>query len=185
VGKSRGNDGRARRRREEQRAERAQRGARATAFTPWAASSGNGTPGQVSPYGGVHAVERCHPPAHVTPSLVRIRDPLEVLGLDPTRRASPDEVQAAFRASLAAHPPEREPEVARALIEARDRLARPERVLERELGVLYAPDAAHYGLAAAAASEPRPDLTLPSRPRLLASLVLYALLEAELEAPGT
>lgn len=175
-----------RRRREEKRAKRAQRSSSAGSSGHRPGSVASVSSQTMSPYGAVRAIERCHPPVHATSSLVRIRDPLEVLGLDPTRRASREEVLAAFRAAIEAHPPEREPEVARELIEARDRLARPEHVLERELGVLYPPDPAHYGLAAAAAaSEPKPESTLPSHPRLLASLVLYTLLEAELEGPST
>lgn len=186
MGKARGNDDRARRRREEKRAKRAQRSSNPGAGTYRPATVTSTSSESVSPYGAVRAIDRCHPPVHVTSSLVRIRDPLEVLGLDPTRRASREDVLAAFRTAIEAHPPEREPEVAHELIEARDRLARPERVLERELGVLYAPNPSHFGLtAAAAASEPKPEATLPSHPRLLASLVLYALLEAELEAPST
>jgi hypothetical protein len=188
VGKDRRSDDRARRRREEKRAQRAQRSSSAGSSGHRPESVTSVSSQTMSPYGAVRAIERCHPPVHVTSSLVRIRDPLEVLGLDPTRRASREEVLAAFRAAIEAHPPEREPEVARELIEARDRLARPERVLERELGVLYAPNPAHYGLATAAtaaAAEPKAASLLPSHARLLASLVLYTLLEAELEPPGT
>jgi hypothetical protein len=124
---------------------------------------------------------------YVTSRLVHVRDPLEVLGLDTQRRASHADVHAAFRAKIDAHPPEREPEVAREVIEARDRLLRPERAIDRELGVLYPPDPAQYGLGAALATAeaPRVEATLPCYPRLVASLVLYALLEAELEEPST
>ena len=188
MGKRRGSDDRGHRRREEKRARRAERASDAGAATHGpAANAASASDPSMSPYGAVVHVERCRPPVHVTASLVRVRDPLEVLGLDPTRRASREEVLASFRAAIDAHPPEREPEVARELIEARDRLARPERVLERELGVLYPPDPASYGLAALAtarAGEPKVEATLPSHPRLLASLVLYALLEAELESTG-
>lgn len=187
MGKARGNDNRARRRREEKRAKRAQRNSRsdAGAGAGGPALAASATPASMSPYGAVPGIEGCHPAVHVTASLVRVRDPLEVLGLDPTRRASREEVLAAFQKAIDAHPPEREPEVARELIEARDRLTRPERVLERELGVLYPPNPAHYGLAAVAAAavgEQKVDPMLPSHPRLLASLVLYTLLEAELDA---
>ncbi|MEW6071464.1 MAG: hypothetical protein AB1726_02570 [Planctomycetota bacterium] len=125
------------------------------------------------------APERCFAPVHVEAGLRRVADPRLVLGLDPAAPLSPAEVRAAWRRGVEAHPPEAEPDLARALTAARDRLLAPERSIERRLGVLRAPDPAAYGLPVDAAPALAPD-GLDARVRLLGQLALYALLEEEL-----
>lgn len=185
---------RARRRREERAARKAGQSPASAdtargdgAPSPTGAKEGTAAaPRGVSAYGDVPGFDLCREPLHYGKELAPTANPLVTLGLDPTRRATEGEVRAAFQRLIAEHPPERSPEVARAAIDARDRLLRPERALERELGVVYVPDPAKYGLASqageGAAASPAAPKVLPSEGRLMASLALYALLEAELGA---
>lgn len=161
-------------------------------------------PYETSALGAVPGAERCQAPIYLTPRMQPTADPLATLGLDPARRPTRAEIEAAYRTALAAHPPEREPEAARDILDARERLTRPSRILERELGVLYVPDPRRYDLPCEAPPKPKPEpakrkaspapaalaadepegALAPSRPRLLASLALYALVEDELEYGG-
>jgi hypothetical protein len=205
MGKSKRNDPKAREKRERklrERKERAERkqGNMALPRVPGRRPPLAIPPHEVSAYGNVPGIDRCHPPVHVSRECLPVPDPIAVLGLDPKRRHAPEEVAAAARAALLAHPPEREPEAARDILDARDRLVRQERVLERELGALYVPRPAAFDLPTdppprqapqpkpvkltglEVPSEPEPAGVLaPSYPRLLASLALYALLAEELE----
>ena len=119
------------------------------------------------------------PPIHVEHGLRRVPDPYLELGLEPDGAHTTEDVQAAWRRAIERHPPEREPEIARALTTARDRLLAPDKVIERRLGVLYPPDPEAYGLPTEAGPRTSSD-RLSSRTRLLGQLVLYALLEEEL-----
>jgi hypothetical protein len=125
-------------------------------------------------------LQRCFPAVHLDPSLRRIPDPLALLGLDPRAPHTADEIRSAWRAQIERHPPEREPERARELTAARDRLLAPERVLERRLGTLHAPDPRAYGLPVGPTEPTKSSTKATSRARLLGQLVLYALLEEEL-----
>ncbi len=126
------------------------------------------------------ARERCFPPVHVDPALRRIPDPHALLGLDPHAPHTADEIRSTWRTKIELHPPEREPDLARDLTAARDRLLAPERILERRLGTLHAPDPRAYGLPIELATPTKSSPKVPSRARLLGQLVLYALLEDEL-----
>ncbi len=98
----------------------------------------------------------------------------------------PEEVRQAYKRQLLAHPPERDPLAAVELREARDRLLDPERVLERELGILHVPDAEAWELPDWRGLPDDPNV-LSSDDRLMGQLVLYALLEEVLleEPPRT
>lgn len=121
---------------------------------------------------------RCFPPVHIGEGLRRVPDPYALLGLDPSEAPDPARIRAAWHRALERHPPEREPEIARSLTAARDRLLAPERVIERLFGVLHPPDPAAHGLPVETIPSAPPH-QLPSRTRLLGQLALYALLEKE------
>lgn len=104
----------------------------------------------------------------------RVEDPWEVLGLDPGER-DPERIRASWREAALAHAPERDPDGARRVREARDLLLDPKRFLERELGELHVPDPAAWELPVAAASS-----QLDPRARLAAQALLYILVEDEL-----
>jgi len=123
--------------------------------------------------------ERCFEPIHVGEGFRRVDDPYRALGLDPAAGSTPEEIRAAWLRAIELHPPEREPERARELTAARDRLLAPERFVERRIGVLYPPDPAAHGLPGPAGAPP-PAERLPARARLLGQLALYAFLEEEL-----
>jgi hypothetical protein len=121
---------------------------------------------------------------------MRIADPFTTLGLDPRAPFTPESVQTAFRAAIAATPPEQHAERTRELVEARDLLLQPKHALTRLLGDLRVPDAKHFvpghvpQQAPGAAPAPIAKTGWSARSRLVAILTLYALLEAELESPG-
>jgi len=73
---------------------------------------------------------------------------------------------------------EQSPELARQLLQARNRLIDPSMVIERELGVLLLPDAAKWGMNT---TPPQPT-TIDLRQRLLTEALLYSLLEDELSS---
>lgn len=136
----------------------------------------------------VRHVERARAPVFVDASGRRIADPYACLGLAPDPAPTPDEVLAAFRAALAATPPESDPERARELREARDFLLAPEQAPARLLGDLRVPDAAHF--VPGYERRVHPDARAPksagkpawsSRTRLVALMTLYALLAEDLE----
>lgn len=104
-----------------------------------------------------------------------VEDPRVLLGL-PAGPLTEAAVREAWRAKLLLHPPEQDPEGARRLREARDRLLTPERVVERLLGELYVPDPAAYGFAAGAPA-PAADARLDALARLSGQALLYALVE--------
>jgi hypothetical protein len=183
--KSRGKDGA--RRREKQRRREKRRGKSGAGVE----RGGEGARGE-RPDFEVPRPDLCQAPIHVTRGLGVVDDPLDLLGLTPEQAADPERVRAAFRAELSAHPPEREPDLARRLREARDRLLDPDLEFERKFARLYLPDPRAFGLpeveqptGGSPAVEPN---HLPARSRLLGQLVLYALLEEEIEGgsePGT
>ena len=115
---------------------------------------------------------RCLPPIVLDATGKVVPDPHAELGL--SREAEPTEqtIMAAWRARIVEHPPERDPEGARRLLAARDRLLAPERVIERELGTLHVPDPAAFGLP------PGSGASLSPCERLVGQLALYALPEA-------
>lgn len=136
---------------------------------------------------GVLHPELAHPPVYVDDSGARMPEPLACLGLDPQAPATPAAVQSAFRTALAAAPPERDSERARALLQARDFLLEPRQVLARMLGDLRVPRAEHFvpgheprrAPSASRAAATATDWS--ARARLVAILTLYALLEDEIE----
>ena len=122
--------------------------------------------------------ERLAAPVYVDAKGEVVPDPWALLGLSP---GAIDEatVRTAWLAATRASPPERDPDGARRAREARDRLVDPERWLERELGVLRAPDADAWGLA-----DTPPGAAggrLDAEGRLAAAAVLYALVEDAIE----
>jgi hypothetical protein len=119
------------------------------------------------------------PPVYVDRSGAVVPDPWALLEL-PDGERDAEKIRAAFRRSLELHPPEAEPERARQTREARDRLLDPQRVIEREVGVLRAPDPAAWGLAAELPGQGQLD----AETRLAGQAVLYALVEEELRAAG-
>lgn len=118
------------------------------------------------------APERSAPPIHLDAAGRVVDDPYAVLGVD--RGADEEAILAAWRRKILEHPPERDPEGARRLQEARARLLDPSKVIERELGAIHIPDPAAYGLES---SRARADEKLPALTRAVGQLALYALLE--------
>jgi len=116
---------------------------------------------------------------------MRVADPFTTLGLDPRAPVTPESVQSAFRAAIAATPPEQHAERTRELVEARDLLLQPKQVLTRILGDLRAPNAKHFVPGHVPQPAPKARHTVKTdwsaRSRLVAILTLYTLLEAELE----
>lgn len=123
---------------------------------------------------------RCHPPVHFDAAGHVLEDARALLGLGagPLTEA---EIREAWRKKLIEHPPEQDPEGARKVREARDRLLDPERVFERLLGELRVPDAAAYGLSDAALAA-QDDGTMDAMARLGGQAMLYALVEDALLA---
>ena len=130
--------------------------------------------------------ELAHPPVYVDARGVRVADPFDCLGLDPEAPVTQETVQAAFRAAIAATPPESNAQRAIQLVEARDRLLQPKQALTRILGDLRVPNAEHFvpgherkpAPGAPRRAALKPDWS--ARSRLVAIMTLYALLEAEL-----
>lgn len=122
------------------------------------------------------APERCFPPVFVEAGGGVVESPYAVLGL-PEGETREREVQDAWRRAILAHPPERDPDGARRVQEARARLLDPERVLERAFGALRVPDPAAWGLEVQAEQEA--TRLLPALDRLVGQAALYALLEEE------
>jgi hypothetical protein len=181
--RSRGKNG-SRRREKQQRREKRRGKSRA--------GGGGGRARGEGPDFEVPRPDLCQPPVHVTQGFAVVDDPLDLLGLTSEQAADPEQVSAAFRVALSDHPPEREPDLARRLREARDRLLDPGLEFERKFGCLHVPDPRSFGLPEvqeAAGASPKVDRDrLPAPSRLLGQLVLYALLEEELEGrsePGT
>lgn len=112
----------------------------------------------------------CLAPIHINDSGVAIEDPREVLGV--AAASDDDAIRDAWCRRIVERPPERDPEGARQLLEAREHLLDPGRVFARELGLLHVPDPAAFQL-------PRPADVLPAYARLVGQLALYALLEAD------
>lgn len=131
-------------------------------------------------------LERCGPPICIDATGCRVPDPYAVLGLEASRgeSLSEEEIRAAYRQRLLDHPPEQNPEVARRLVAARDRMLDPERVIEREIGVLHPPDPEAWGLLAPAKSDVRASRRLDALGRLMGQLVLYTLVEDEVLRPA-
>ncbi|MFT4626281.1 MAG: hypothetical protein ACI8PZ_004958 [Myxococcota bacterium] len=119
---------------------------------------------------------RTHPGVFLWPDGRRGPTPHAVLGV--AADATPEQVQAAFRAAIVAHPPEQDPEGASRAREARDILLEPEHAIRRSVGMVHVPDADAWSLP-----QPEPsELRLAPRDRLLALAALYALAEAEVES---
>jgi hypothetical protein len=118
--------------------------------------------------------QRCFSPIDLDATGKPVPDPHVELGIPDT--ATAEQILTAFCARLLEHPPERDPEGARQLLAARERLLGPDRVLERALGVLHVPDPDAFGLPDATPIHPRLDVEA----RLVGQLALYALLEATL-----
>lgn len=121
------------------------------------------------------------PPVHFTADGERIDAPEQVLGLAAGNR-DPAQVRAAWTKRLREHPPEQDPEGARRLREARDRLLDPKRLIERELGVLRVPDAQAWGLPTSPLAEDAG--LLDAQARLLGQAALYVLVEDALMREG-
>ena len=120
--------------------------------------------------------ERCSPPVRLRPGGGAAPDPWATLGLP--RGASEQEIRTAYRRSLAVVPPEEDRERASRLNDARSLLLDPERVVERQLGEVRVPDPDAWGLRQRVAAEPTG--AMPSSARMMAQLLLYALVEEEL-----
>lgn len=129
--------------------------------------------------------DRCHDPIHVDAQGHVVADPFALLCLDPTAPLTEEDIREAWTREIQAHPPEQEPEHARALREARDRLLSPDRLFERSFGALLVPDPEKCSLPDAhavaktldAVPDPQTLGLLTSRDRLLGQAVLYALVE--------
>jgi len=138
----------------------------------------------------VRRPELAHPPVWVGAGGMRLADPFIALGLDPAAPVTKETVKSAFRAALAAAPPEQHAERTRQLVEARDLLLQPKQVLTRLVGDLRVPNAKHFvpGHEPLPAPKARHGAAVKTdwsaRSRLVAILTLYALLEAELEGGG-
>lgn len=123
--------------------------------------------------------ERLRPPVYVDAQGHPIPDPFETLGIP---RGTTDEstIRAAFREETIAHPPEQEPERARQIREARDRLIEAPRFLEREALELRVPDPDAWQLG----ETPKPRVDTWAR--LMGQAALYALVEDALSSePAT
>lgn len=121
------------------------------------------------------------PPVYVTASGETIPDPHTTLGLTPGER-DPEVIRRAWRQALIDHPPEQDPEGSRLVREARDRLLEPTRLIEREVGVLRAPDPAAWRLPTEPPPPPKRQISLMDR--MTGQAVLYALVEDELTRLG-
>lgn len=114
--------------------------------------------------------QRCFPPLVLDASGEPVPDPHVALGVP--RDADEPAILAAWQARSRECAPEDAPR----LLAARDRLLDPERVIERELGVLHVPDPVAFGLPTTAPT----GQVLALQDRLIGQLALYALLEATL-----
>lgn len=121
----------------------------------------------------------CLPPVFID-ARGAVPDPWATLDL-PTGTLDPEGVRAAFLTAVQARPPEADPRGAQRLREARDRLIEPERLLDRELGVLHLPDPAAHALPPPVANAAGP---LPPEARLIGQLALYTLVEEALWTEG-
>ncbi len=117
-------------------------------------------------------------PIHLNRQAEVISDPRALLDLSSDAPAS---VRAAYRSRLLECPPEADPERARLLREARDRLLSADRVIERLLGEVRVPDPAAWKLTR---DESEPAEGVESHARLVAQALLYALLEDEMISPS-
>lgn len=168
--------------RRQRRKERKRRAIEARRMREPAAPTGSGSVDL-----GVRHPELAHPPVWVDAKGMRVADPFAALGLDPEAPVTQESVQSAFRAAIAAAPPEQHAERTRELVEARDLLLQPKQILTRLLGDLRVPDAKHFvpgHVRLADAKAPRGAAVKTdwsARSRLVATMTLYALLEAELE----
>lgn len=156
----------ARQRREHKRSER-------NARKPARRGSGPREPGVVDRLPSIDPPDpqRCLPAVFLDATGKAVEDPWAELGVP--RDADEAAITAAWKARIVERPPERDPEGARRLLEARERLLDPSRVIERELGSTHVPDPDAFGLPSA---EPAVDM-LSVRERLVGQLALYALLE--------
>jgi hypothetical protein len=121
----------------------------------------------------------CLPPVHTDHQGRPQPDPWRELGLPPPPAGPIDRkaVRAAWHRETLEHPPEAAPERARRLLEARDRLTDPARVVDRELNVLHLPDPEALSLPTLddqASDEPQ---LIPAKERLAGLLVLHAMVE--------
>src|SRR5690606_26375107 len=103
-------------------------------------------------------------------------DPWSLLGLSPQAQIDEDTVRAAWVRQLEAHPPEQDPEGARLLREARDRLLSVDHLYERKFGLLTLPEVEPLDLPAPRQTDEDAS-RLPARARILGQLVVYAIVE--------
>lgn len=124
--------------------------------------------------------DRLLPPVYLTPHGEHVPSPYEVLGI-PEDCHDAEEIRAAWLRGIQAHPPEKDPEGARRLREARDWLTDPNRWRERIIGSLRFPDADAWELG----HGPEPQgPAMPAMARMMGQAVLYALVEGELASSG-
>ena len=105
-----------------------------------------------------------------------VSDPYTVLGIP--NDADEESIRAAYRDALIRVSPEADPERARKVREARDRLLLPEQLYAREFGTLYVPDPALWGLPVLAVSASSQQ-GLTTEARMLGQVILYAMFEEE------
>lgn len=119
------------------------------------------------------AAGRARKPVHVDGQGHVVHNPRELLGLPEGVPLTEQAIRSAWHEALLAHPPEREPEMARWIREARDHLLTAEGELALAIGRLQVPDESAWGLDGGAdEAELQPMLN-----RLLAQSVIYALIE--------
>jgi hypothetical protein len=126
------------------------------------------------------ALDRASAPIYVAADGTVVPDSHVLLGLN-HEVTDPERVREAFRVAILARPPERDPRGAEQLREARDRLTLPDRLLDRELGVLYVPEPEAWGLPSPLPEQPG---VLRPEARLLGQLALYCLVEEALWTIG-
>lgn len=126
--------------------------------------------------------ERCAPPVYVNADGEVIPDPWALLGIAPG--VNQDAIRDAWANQTRLLNAESDPERARQLREARDRLSLPDRLLERMFGVLSPPSPTAWDLPTPAPVEQNPSPSmLDARTRLLAQSILYTLVEQVLSEP--
>ncbi len=119
------------------------------------------------------AAGKTRKPVHVDGQGHVVHDPRELLGLPEGVPLTEEAIRKAWHEALLAHPPERDPEMARHIREARDHLLTSEGELALAIGRLQVPDEAAWGLDGGTEdAELQPMLN-----RLLAQSVIYALIE--------
>jgi hypothetical protein len=129
------------------------------------------------------SLERCHDPLFIDARGHVVTDPFVQLGLDPAQGRDEETVRAAWAEQIKAHPPEQDPEGARRVRDARERLTNPASVFERTLGILHVPASRAWSLPDAAAvdadlaASPLTEAWLDAKTRLMGQAVLYALVE--------